>query len=171
MRKKDLLSQNASLFDKLQKSIVQNRELKKEIDIKNSIVVQMQKRLDELSKKVDALSANQNSFVLQEKAVLSAEEQTEDFTNEDAVVQTVALSSEIEYGAKIIGKIVVESAKATEKIGDNSELRNLIMFKTESIKAEILSICNSDVSLDDKKRMIDFQLEEAIDYYRSIIAQ
>lgn len=171
MRKNDLIEQNNVLFDKLQKSLVINKDLQEEINKKNEQVLQMQNQLNELSKRVEELSKNNGFVVRTDLESCDIEEPIE--TNADNVVENepIKFSEEIEYGAKIIGKIVVESAKASEQVADNVELKNLILFKTESIKAEILSICNSDVSFEDKKGMIDFQLQEAIDYYRSIVAQ
>lgn len=172
MKKKDLLEQNSVLFDKLQKSLVINKDLKAELHNKDSELKSLQQQIDELVKKVEALS-NNNAFAVNyvETNNIVTIEDKEEIAEEKIDIEPIRFSDEIEYGSKIIGKIVVESAKATEQVSENAELKNLILFKTESIKAEILNICNSEISIEDKKSMIDFQLQEAIDYYRSIIAQ
>ncbi len=172
MRKKDLIEQNSVLFDKLQKSLVVNKDLKTELQNKDGLLNEMQQQIDELVKKVEALS-NKNTFNINYENIneITPSQNDEEITENCEEVEPIKFSDEIEYGSKIIGKIVIESAKASEKVAENAELKNLILFKTESIKAEILNICDSEISFEDKKSMIDFQLQEAIDYYRSIIAQ
>ena len=178
MKKKDLFEQNNELFDKLQKSLVINKRLESELTNKDDMLLKLQQQIDELSKRVEELShAAENTFTV-DYGVKTSDAQLderktspESVSEPDVMAEEIKFSDEIEYGAKIIGKIVVESAKATELVANNKELVNLILFKTESIKAEILNICNSEVSFDDKKSMIDFQLQEATDYYKSILAQ
>lgn len=181
MKKKDLFEQNNELFDKLQRSLVINKKLKAELSNKDDMLLKLQQQIDELSERIEELShATENAFavdynvqesVLANSQDIELEAATEPIPEPIVKLEQVKFSDEIEYGAKIIGKIVVESAKATEIVANNKELVNLILYKTESIKAEILSICNSEVSFVDKKSMIDFQLQEAIDYYKSILAQ
>ena len=82
----------------------------------------------------------------------------------------------MEYGSRIIGKIIVESAKYANSISatDNEnkkELVNLIMGKAEVAKAEIFNISTSEIACDNKKEMIDAQLVEATDYFKSVAAQ
>ena len=96
----------------------------------------------------------------------------------EAKVEKQALvSPEIEYGAAVIGKIVVEAAKYINRVTSRGEqeytkeLINLILGRTEVAKSEILSIVSSDAGTDEKKRGADVQLEQAKDYFESIIAQ
>lgn len=172
MSKKDLLQQNTVLFDNLNKFKLENIDLKKELEIKSEVIAGMQQRIDLLTKQIDELKAKVPQF----KIEMGDDKTSDVLLNEPAepVINnnsSLTLSEEIEYGAKVIGKIVVEQAKANEKVGDNSELKNLMLFKTECIKTEILTICNSEVPLSDKIRLIDDQFIEATDYFRSIIAQ
>ena len=82
----------------------------------------------------------------------------------------------MEYGSLVIGKIVVESARFADKItasdADNKkELLNLIMGKSEVAKAEILSVASSDATGEIKKQLIDAQLVETTDYFKSVAGQ
>ena len=82
----------------------------------------------------------------------------------------------LEYGAGVIGKITVESAKYCDKITDKGganvrELLGLIMGKSEVCKSDILSIAMSDASPESKHELIDAQFTEALDYFKSILEQ
>ena len=96
---------------------------------------------------------------------------------EAKVEKQAYVSPEVEYGAAVIGKIVVEAAKYINRVTSRGEqeytkeLINLILGRTEVAKSEILSIVSSDAGADEKKRGADAQLEQAKDYFESIIAQ
>ena len=75
-----------------------------------------------------------------------------------------------------IGKIVCESVKATRIISasdseNKKELLNLIMGKGEIAKNEIFNVTESDVSAEAKQELIDAQVAEAIDYFKSVAEQ
>ncbi|MBQ5777462.1 MAG: hypothetical protein IIV97_01455 [Oscillospiraceae bacterium] len=92
-------------------------------------------------------------------------------------VELPPLVNEItEYGSVAIGKIVCESVKYSGKITasqseNRKELLNLIMGKGEVAKNEIFSITESEVSPETKRELIDAQLEEALDYFKSVAEQ
>ncbi|MBR6743568.1 MAG: hypothetical protein IKL94_03660 [Clostridia bacterium] len=82
----------------------------------------------------------------------------------------------MEFGAEIIGKIVIESAKYADLVAasvspDKKELLNLIMGKSEVCKAEILNIVTGSASNETKISLINSQLSEAVDYFKSVAAQ
>ena len=86
------------------------------------------------------------------------------------------LSEEMEMGAKVIGKVVVEAAKIcnqiTEKGGEDSkELVNLVLGRCEVLKAEILAISCSEVGFEQKVNMMKSEQDAAYDYFNSILAQ
>lgn len=91
--------------------------------------------------------------------------------------QPVVLSDEnMEYGSIAIGTIVQESIKYANIISasDSSskkELLNLIMGKGEVAKAEIFSIVESDSPADVKRELMDSQVSEAVDYFKSVAGQ
>ena len=82
----------------------------------------------------------------------------------------------MEYGAKIIGNIIVESAKYTDMITANpcentKDLINLIMGKSEICKSEILTIALGELDYQTKCELMDSQLTDALDYFKSVLAQ
>ena len=82
----------------------------------------------------------------------------------------------MEFGAEIIGKIVIESAKYADLVAasvspDKKELLNLIMGKSEVCKAEILNIVTGSALNETKISLINSQLSEAVDYFKSVAAQ
>lgn len=86
------------------------------------------------------------------------------------------MSQEMEMGAKIIGKTVVEAAKIcnqlTENGGEDSkELVNLVLSRCEVLKAEILAICYCEVSFEQKLSMMESEQTSSLDYFNSILAQ
>lgn len=80
----------------------------------------------------------------------------------------------MEYGSVAIGKIVQESIKYSGIVSasDNKkELLNLIMGKGEIAKNEIYTITQCDSSEETKRELIDAQLNETLDYFKSIAGQ
>lgn len=87
-----------------------------------------------------------------------------------------ALTEEMEEGAKVIGKAVIEATKIcnliTEKGGEDSkELVNLVLGRCEVLKAEILAICCCEVNFEQKLSMMESEQTVALDYFNSILAQ
>lgn len=89
--------------------------------------------------------------------------------------ETVILADTVmEYGSVAIGKIVQESIKYSGIVSssDNKkELLNLIMGKGEIAKNEIYTITRCDSSEETKRELIDAQLNETLDYFKSIAGQ
>lgn len=81
------------------------------------------------------------------------------------------------YGARMIGRTVLEAAQYCNRLtGDGSdpsakELVNLILGKTEVIKAEMLEVILSEQTPEEKKTAIDAKFEQAKDYFESVIHQ
>lgn len=95
----------------------------------------------------------------------------------EIIVELPPLVNEItEYGSVVIGKIVCETVKYSGKITasqseNKKELLNLIMGKGEVAKSEIFNITESEVSDETKRELIDAQLDEALDYFKSVVEQ
>ena len=95
---------------------------------------------------------------------------------EEKVITSAALKPDVEYGAKVIGNIVVAAADYSNKLtlgGNNSqkELVNLILGKTEIAKSEILTVTETNDSFEIKCAKID-QIEKITkEYFESILAQ
>lgn len=157
MRKKDLIRQNLTLSDALQKTQLELSELKK----------QLKSYSDEIKALKSELSDKENEI----------QQTTEPMRRlEEKVITTASLKPDVEYGAKVIGEIVVSAADYSNKLtqgGDSShkELINLILGKTELTKAEILSVTQTDDELEVKRVKIDQIAKTANEYFESVLAQ
>lgn len=102
-------------------------------------------------------------------------------TVEETVVEekkTVQLpiTKEQEYGAAVIGKIVLESAQCCNRLtsnGDNrhKELVNLILGRAEVAKGEVLDIVSAKVDFSEKQKMMDACCVEALEYFANVMRQ
>ena len=149
MRKKKLIEQNLLLFEQLEKSNKELTQLKKTLD-ENAEIIKL------LKEKLDADNSTKKQPV-----VVAPVPKTEE---KDFNIPT--LKPDMEYGAKIIGQIVVAAAEHSNKLtvsgGDiNKELLNLILGKTEVSKAEILAIVESNDTLEVKCANIDKVADDA----------
>ena len=157
MRKKDLIQQNLTLFDSLQKTQIELGELKK----------QLKSYADEINRLKTEIS----------KSEAEKTEVTEPMRRlEEKVITNATLKPDMEYGAEVIGKIVVLAAEYSNKLslgGDDSkkELLNLILGKTELAKAEILSVIEADDALEVKKLKMDQIAAVSKEYFESVAAQ
>lgn len=159
MRKKKLIEQNLSLFEQLQKTQGELLELKRMLNKSNDEINNLKSQLTKVKTEEKPSAVTEPMRRLEEKVITNAN-----------------LKPDIEYGALIIGKIVVAAAEYSNKLtigGDESkkELVNLILGKTEVAKAEILSIVDSDDSFDVKCAKIDQILAVSKEYFESVIAQ
>ena len=157
MRKKDLITQNTRLFDKITVAQLKITELKEKIANRDA-------EIDGLKKEIERLNAKLNA--------------TEPLkTLENKVIKKTEVSPEVDYGASVIGKTVIEATKCCNTVteGGNPELAkelvNLILGRTEVAKSEILSIVSSEENFEAKKQKIDAQYENAVDYFNSVTAQ
>lgn len=156
MRKKELIKLNEQLFDRAENAMRTAEELKKE----NSSLLS---KIDELEKKISEMNETPKPSVPLQ-------------TIEKKIVSQIKLKEDTEYGASVIGKIVLSSTsycnELTLTMGPAAkELINLILGRTEVAKSEILKITSTDASLEDKKAMIDSELISAEDYFKSVMAQ
>ncbi len=159
MRKKKLIEQNLSLFEQLQKTQGEIIELKR----------MLSKSTDEIS----ALKAKIAENKPEEKPQIVTEPMRR---LEEKVIANATLKPDMEYGALVIGKIVVAAAEYSNRLtvgGDESkkELINLILGKTEVAKAEILSVIETDDSFDVKCTKMDQIAALSKEYFESVIAQ
>ena len=157
MRKKELLLQNTQLFDKITMYEMQISKLKQELAKKNA-------EIEELNKKIDGISESKEEPKPFEKL-------------EEKVMKLASSKKQFDYGAQVIGKIVVAGARYCNRLTDNSslanakELMNLILGRTEVAKSEILKIVSSGYDEELKKEKIDAEYEKAVDYFDSVMAQ
>lgn len=159
MRKKKLIEQNLSLFEQLQKT--------------QGEIVELKRMLTKSADEISALKAK----IAENKVEEKTQSVTEPMRRlEEKVIANATLKPDMEYGALVIGKIVVAAAEYSNKLtigGDESkkELVNLILGKTEVAKAEILSVIETVDSFDVKCTKMDQIATLAKEYFESVIAQ
>lgn len=159
MRKKKLIEQNLSLFEDLQKTQYELSELKRE-----------------LSKNADEIKILKSQLKKANESVVVSETTEPMRRLEEKLISNAMLKPDMEYGATVIGKIVVAAAEHSNKLtvgGDdsNKELLNLILGKTEVAKAEILSVVESEDTFEVKCAKIDQIATATIEYFESVAAQ
>lgn len=157
MRKKMLIEQNLALFENLEKAQAELSELR-------LLLEQNAKEIGELRSQLAEYQTEQPTVTEPMRRL------------EEKVIANATLKPDMEYGAKIIGKIVVSAAEHSNRLtlgGDDShkELVNLILGKTEIAKAEILSVIQTDDSLEIKCAKMDQIAELAFEYFDSVAAQ
>ena len=160
MRKKKLIEQNLSLFENLQKTQAELSELKNLLNKNDEEIKTLKAKIDK---------ANEQSVT--EPAVTEPMRRLE-----EKVIAAATLKPDMEYGATVIGKIVVSAAEYSNKLtfgGDDSkkELVNLILGKTEMAKAEILSVIQTEESFDVKCAKMDQIAVVTKEYFESVLAQ
>lgn len=157
MRKKKLIKLSQDLFNRLDAA---ERTLK-ELTAENT----------ELKKQVEALN-DENNFLRENQKKSEPLKELE-----NRMISQNLISKETEYGAQVIGQIVISAAKhcnlltASSDKSDIKELINLILGRTEVAKAEILKTVSSQLDFEEKKTYINAQKNAAEDYFASIMAQ
>lgn len=160
MRKKAIIEQNLLLFKQLE-------ELRGENALKEKKISALEEQVRELSEKL--------VIKVQEEPVAEVED-TPLKRLEKKVINSANLQPDVEYGASVIGELVMEAANGSNRLTaagntENRELVNLLLGKTEVAKAEILAVVSDVGSLEDKKLKIDGVRDEALDYFKSVLAQ
>lgn len=159
MRKKKLIEQNLSLFENLQKTQSELLELKKMLAQNAEEIKALKTQLDKAKTEDVQPKVTEPMRRLEEKVITNA-----------------TLKPDMEYGAKVIGKIVVSAAEYSNKLtvgGDDSkkELVNLILGKTEMAKSEILSVIQTEDAFDVKCAKMDQIAAVSKEYFESVLAQ
>lgn len=154
MKKKDLISQNSSLFFKNDELQGQYNELKRENELLKAKNIELINETENIKLQLEAC-----------KNVQVVEERKEK-----------PFPKELDYAAKVIGEIVVNAAMKCNSLTkdgniDNRELVNLILGRTEVAKAEILNISAMSIGDGEKISKINSEKELAFDYFLSILAQ
>ncbi len=166
MRKKELFEQNTVLHNRL-----------------HTVSVELKKYKELYSKNIAEINSLRQQLAEMEIELLNRknEEKAEPcIQTEEKAVEEKSVVPELEeisqYGAEIIGKIVMEGTKISNSFVGNSndlsvDLINLLLGKTEVCKAKIYDICRDDISDSEKKNKIDAVYGDCIDYFSSLIKQ
>ncbi|MBR7070877.1 MAG: hypothetical protein IKI29_01750 [Clostridia bacterium] len=109
--------------------------------------------------------------VLSEPFLLHTEEKSMDLSEEQ-----LNLSAQQQYGAKIIGRIVLKSAQNCNSLTADGETRheelvNLILGRAEVAKSEILGIVSSDLPFEEQQKAMNDCCEEALSYFENVMRQ
>ena len=172
VRKKDLFEQNTLLYNRLQTALDELDKYKKLYKENIEEINSLRRQLVEMEKQ--QIEAAPPVLTEQAPPVISAI-----FDTEEPKVQTdieVELPDIIQYGAQIIGKIVLEGTKASNSFRDNpseysKDLINLVLGKTEVCKSAIYDICHTDAEDAEKIKNIDDVYKDAADYFQSLYKQ
>ncbi len=110
-----------------------------------------------------------------EEVAEQPQEAVQEVVEQNAPVE-IPITQEQEYGAAVIGKIVLESARCCNQLtssGDNryKELVNLILGRAEVAKSEVLDIVSAKVDFSEKQKMMDACCVEALEYFANVMRQ
>lgn len=176
MNKKQLINKIIQLIDAINSLRNEVSELKRDNDEMKIKLGQLESKMQNSAPAfVEDIAENQESIEIFEDILEEKTEPTEETAN--ISVNAVPLGDDMmEYGSVAIGRVVQESIKYANLIsasnGENKkEVLNLIMGKAEVVKAEIFTITDGELSDEVKKELIDTQLNEAIDYFKSAYGQ
>lgn len=173
MRKKELMQRLSELVAANERMNATVKSLKAENEELKKRIKQLEEEAPE--EKAEPVIENEKTEGFTVKVIDEIDFDNIDIET-DPASEPVLLDDMLEYGAAVIGKITVESAKycdiITAKTPDNlKELLGLIMGKSEVCKNDILGIALSDAAVPAKRDAIDKQQTEAIDYFKSIAEQ
>ena len=160
MRKKELINENRFISEELHKLKNDNVLLKDELLLKSNQI-----RL--LSQKIDELNSALVEKKITEKAMAESEVETEEMEENENI---------LDYGAVIIGKVILSATENSSRIDTDDEDRkntalNDIRERTEEVKAEILNIISSDDSYDKKCRLMEREYQSAINFFDRTVAR
>ena len=162
MRKKELISENKFISEELQRIKSDNNELRVQLDDKAEELDLLYKKVEELNN-VLAAKTKELCKVLEENASLktSGEEPSEDKEEQQDTV---------EYGAVIIGKVIVSGAEYTIRMESDDQdsidaAAEEISDRVDSVKREILEIVFSDASYDRKCQLMEREYQSAINFF------
>lgn len=153
MRKKELINENRFISEELLRQKESCEDLKLQLDKKCEEIKSLNDKIDELSSILASLN--------QEKTEEIAEAVTEEEGTEASI---------IDYGAVIIGKVIISAAEYCGRIScDDEERVSLavadIFDRTETVKAEILDIISTDDSYDKKCQLMEREYHAAVSFF------
>ncbi len=155
--KKQLINLTETLYEKLDDSYGLQKQMEIEISLYKQRIENLEEQLEEMK--------------IPEKETIPTESE-----NEVVEVKEIELPSDVQLGASFIGKTVMEVTmlcnELTSKNTHNSkELVNLALGRTEVLKAEILKIVALDLTIEEKRALMQKEQESAYDYFDSLKAQ
>ncbi len=168
MKKKQYMELVDTLGLRLNKEKNRNRELTAENSALNAELLELKNRIS----KLEATNTTTLPVIEEDKKI-----------PEKVITEVISPKSEpiltdgISQGSKIIGKIVLSSAKYCNELtslgasANAKELVNLILGRTEVAKGEILRLSALDINPNERLLAMERELNSAEDYFRSVMAQ
>ena len=154
--KKTLVNLTNELYEKLDFSLNVQKQMEEQISEYKDLVKNLEEKLTEKEKSEEVLSTQEETELMEEKSV--------------------KLSADLELGASIIGKTVIEVTKicnelTLKNIQNSKDLVNLALGRTEVLKAKILKIVECDLPIEQKQDLMQKEQDDAYDYFDSLKAQ
>lgn len=167
MKKKQYMELVDTLGYRLNKEKRRNDELTEENSSLNAQLLELKNRIRALEKaQAPAVPVIEEEEIITEASVESV-----------PIKEEPILTDGITQGSKIIGKIVLSSAKYCNDLtalgaSENAkELVNLILGRTEVAKGEILRLSALDINPNERLLAMERELNSAEDYFKSVMAQ
>lgn len=161
MRKKEMLSQNQEILADLQKRTDENEILRQQLEEHKKVIDSLNDRISDLQNMLTAAEENEKSEEISETQAdtVSAEE-----------------SSIMDYGAVIIGKVILSAAEYAGRITAEEETvlvqaTDTVYSRAEEAKTEILAIISSDYSKDSKKQLMEREYQSAVNAFDRILSR
>lgn len=163
MRKKELFEQNTALHNRLQTLTAELKKYKELYSQNIAEINSLRQKLAEMEIEMTRVST------------VEIKQQEEQVVNEP-IVAIPELEGASQYGADVIGKIIVEGTKISNSfVGVSNdlsvELINLVLGKTEVCKAKIYDVCREELPIEQKCAMIDDVYNDCMDYFSSLKKQ
>ncbi len=173
MRKRDLMNRLSELVMTVEKLNQELKEQREDNVLLNEKVKELTALLSAEKEKAIICESIQDDSTANGFTVKDAEEigynDDEDSFDESEI-------SILDFGAEVIGKITILSAKYCDEItashsSNSKDLLGLIMGKSELCKNEILTISMGEDSPESQKELINAQVFEAEEYFKSVLQQ
>ncbi len=166
MRKKQAIEENINLFNQLNDAKAQIELLKRELEATKNEIASLTKKAEEETKSSKSVENVDEKKV----SVPLAELERKVEKNE------ISLPEDIDYASRVIGDIVLESARLSNMLTADGETKymelvNLLLGKSEVAKSEILSVTKETVSIEEKKEKMNGIKFNAFEYFNSVMAQ
>lgn len=162
MRKKELINENRFISEELHKLKNDNSILRDELSTKTDEISLLREKINELNLALTTKLAAEQAKI---EEIYEVEE-----------TETEETENILDYGAVIIGKVIISAAENSSRIDSDDEERKAeavsdIFERTEEVKAEILSIISSDDSYDKKCRLMEREYQSAVSFFDRTVAR
>lgn len=165
MRKKELINENKFISEELQKIKNENEIIKSQLDNKLEEIKLLHEKIKELNMLLAAKTDELNRVI---KSLSEKGESIEEIEEENRDI--------LDYGAVIIGKVIVSGAQYCIRMDSDDEesieaATQVILERVEDVKSEILDIVFSDSSYDKMCQLMEREYHSAISFFDRVVAR